>query len=173
MQQTNIRENIQHFADQEKMTVQGLSESITHVLAGLSQTAGSMHPNSIAALLAGVEKLSTDLPKSEDPAKKQNTIRVLAAAAMNHNKLSNESLPNHSVVVIAQHGSKFPDLVQKYARIAANPDQLNKAAKQLSYGIEQAMNSTATLKMDPAAAGSTPPPSSSTPNTAGVPNQAA
>lgn len=154
----NIRENISVFAKQNNVTSQGLSESITHVLAGLSQTSKTMHPNSVAALLAGVEKLAADLPGTEDITQKQNTLKLLSTASMKYEKLTAESLPNHSVVVIAQHGAKFPELVQKYTTMLASPDapqQLDAVAKQLSASIERAMNKSATLNQDPASTGST------------------
>ncbi len=154
---TMIRENIQYLAKKGDMTAVGLAESITHVLAGLAQDPNMMNPSSIAALLAGVEKLAGGLASSEDSTRKQNTIRTLAAAAMKGDQLTQQSLPNHSVVVIAQFGAKFPELVQKYAKIATTPQMLQQAAKKLIPVIDRAMQSaskTATVAEDPASMGS-------------------
>lgn len=136
-----IKENLSYFATQENMDVIKLSESITHVLAGLSQNAASMNPKSIAFLLAGVEKLASGLASAPDNEKKQNSLRALANAAIKHDKLTQQSLPNHSVVTIAQYGAKFPEIADKYMQLVQNPAQLQQAASKLKQMIDQAMRS--------------------------------
>lgn len=139
-----IKENISYFATQENMDAVKLSESITHVLAGISQTAATMNPKSVAFLLAGVEKLASGLASAENNEKKQNTLRVLANAAVKHDQLTRQSLPNHSVVIIAQYGAKFPELADKYMQIIQDPQQLQRVASQLKQSIDQAMRNTGT-----------------------------
>ena len=130
-----IKENISYFAEQENVDAIKLAESITHVLAGLPQTASSMNPKSVAFLLAGVEKLASGLASAPDDEKKQNTLRVLANAAVKHDQLTQQSLPNHSVVIIAQYGAKFPDLADKYMQTAQDPQQLQQIASRLKQSI--------------------------------------
>lgn len=134
-----IKENISYFAAQEKVNAVKLSESITHVLAGLSQTAANMNPKSVAFFLAGVEKLASGLASAPDNEQKQNSLRVLANAAVKHDELTNQSLPNHSVVVIAQYGAKFPDIANKYMQLTQDPRQIQQVANKLKQDIDQAM----------------------------------
>lgn len=138
-----IVENFNYFTFTSPVNEQSpitLAESVTHVLAGLAQNSKNMNPRSVASFLAGVEQLSRALAQSQDEKKTQNTIRVLADAALKHDELTKQSLPNNSVVVIAQYGAKFPELMQKYERIVNDPQQLDQAARQLSGPIERAMN---------------------------------
>lgn len=133
-----ILSNIQALAAEAGVPEIELKESISHVLAGLGETAKNMHPRSVAALLAGVEKLSSTLPTDKN---KTNTIRSLASAAMKFDDVTKESLPNQAVVTIAQYGSNFPELVQKYSQVAASGDsqQIDKAARVLIAPIERAI----------------------------------
>ncbi|PPD55700.1 MAG: hypothetical protein CTY12_00140 [Methylotenera sp.] len=137
-----IKENISYFASQENVDVVKLSESITHVLAGLSQTAANMNPKSVAFFLAGVEKLASGLASAPDNEQKQNSLRVLANAAVKHDELTQQSLPNHSVVVIAQYGAKFPDIANKYMQLTQDPQQIEQVANKLKQDIDQAMRSS-------------------------------
>ncbi len=138
-----IRENITYIAKQQKISSKQLFESVTHVLAGLGQTAQYMHPNSVASFLAGVAKLSDELVSMEDVNKKHQTLKLLATAAMKFDDLTKQTLPNESVVKIAQYGARFPDVVQKYIKITSgvnSSEQINDVARQLLGPIEQAMN---------------------------------
>ncbi len=151
-----IIENLTYFSNQQGISVQALAEGVTHVLAGLGQTAPSMHPNTVAAFLAGVLKLADELASSDDAEKKRQSLKVLNAAAMKFDELTKQSLPNQSVVKIAQYGSKFPDVVRQYTRIASSsPEQIDQAAKQLipmiDHAITQAERSYKTLASNPAA----------------------
>ncbi|MCK9369657.1 hypothetical protein M0R04_07095 [Candidatus Dojkabacteria bacterium] len=141
-QHNYIRENIKHIAKRQFTTPALIAEGVTHVLAGLGQTAQYMHPNTVAAFLAGVSKLSDELVSTDDANKKNKTLKILTAAAMKFDDLTKQSLPNQSVVIIAQYGARFPELMQQYVKIASssNPEQINQAARQLLTPIEQAMN---------------------------------
>jgi hypothetical protein len=138
-----IYENFRWIADDKGYSVNAVYEGVTHVLAGLGQSAQNMNPNSVASFLAGVEKLSEVLITIDDVDKKRNTLKVLTAAAMKYDDLTKQALPNSSVVKIAQFGSKFPDLVQKYVKMATSVDapvQIDKAARALLSPIERSMN---------------------------------
>lgn len=150
---TTIVKNIDHIASNSGLTRKQVTESITHVLAGLAQTAKNMNPRTTAMILAGVDRLSQVLPQAQKPEK---TIQTLAAAAMRFDDLTRQHLPNQAVVQIAQYGSKFSDLVQKYLSVTENPQQLDSIAKQLMARIDKAMTRQSTVAAGPAAAGATP-----------------
>ena len=137
--QNILIENITVFAQQNNITSQQLYESITQVLAGLAQNPNMMNPKSIAALMAGVEKLSSGLASSSDDAKKQVTLKTLAGAAMRRDPMQQGALPNEAVVKIAQFGAKFQDLVQKYEQQIQNPTELSRSLKQLQMTIDRAV----------------------------------
>lgn len=128
-----LTENIAYLATTHNITDAVVCESISHVLAGLAQNPRMMHPNSIAALMAGLEKLSGGLMSSADDAKKQHTMQTLIQANLK------QSLPNNAVVTIAEFGARFPDLVQKYAAIVKSPNELPSALNKLRSTIERAM----------------------------------
>lgn len=137
-----ILENLTYFAIRESVTVKQLSESITHILAGLEQTSANMNPRTVASFLAGVESLSDKLTTIRDSTAKQNTLKVLTNAAMKYDDLTKKSLPNQSAVSIAQYGARFPEVVQKYLKFATSQDaaqQIGTAARQLQGPIQRAM----------------------------------
>lgn len=137
--QSTLVENITSLAQESNTTSQKVCESITQVLAGLAQNPKMMNPKSIAALMAGVEKLSTGLASSQDDTKKQFTLKTLANAAMRRDQMQQGALPNDAVVKIAQFGAKSQDLVQKYEQLVQNPAELSRSLKQLQMTIDRAM----------------------------------
>lgn len=150
---TAIVKNIDYIAQESGLTRRQVTESITHVLAGLAQTAKNMNPRTTAMILAGVDKISQVLPQAQNPEK---TIQTLAAAAMRFDDLTRQALPNPAVVKIAQFGSKYSELVQNYLNVAENPQQLDRVAKQLMSRIDKAMSNKSTVAAGPSAAGVTP-----------------
>lgn len=154
---TNIHENLMVFATQINTTTQKLSESVIHVLNDINELINTMPAYSVATLLAGIEQLSVDLPKIEDPNKKQQTLGLLSSSSVSYDKLTNKSLPNNSVVGIAQYGAKFPNVVKKYTNLITNPtdnSQLGNVVQELSSMVEKAMNASSTLKQSPISTGS-------------------
>jgi len=148
-QNTTIQNNLTYLANKDKITPNQLFESVTHVLAGLEQTAANMNPKSVASFLAGVEKLSDTLLSIEDTGKKQKTLKVLASASMKYDDLTRKSLPNQSIVSIAQYGARFPEIVQKYLKFATSQDsaqQIGTAARQLQGPIQRAMQQVTQAK---------------------------
>jgi hypothetical protein len=153
-----IVENLQYLSTNQKTSITQLVEGVTHVLAGLGQTAQFMHPNSVASFLAGVAKLSDELMSSDDVNKKQQSLKVLTAASMKYDELTKQALPNSAVVQIAQYGSKFPELVQQYIKLTTSvnsAEQVANAAQVLSSTIDQAMTAAKrareTLSSNPSA----------------------
>lgn len=138
-----LTENLITLATQQQTILVPFCESIIHVLFGLEQTAANMHPRSVATLLAGVEKLSTTLGSIEDSTQKKQSLKLLTSAAVTYDDLVKQSLPNHSVVGIARYGDQFPELVQKYLKVASGPNatqQIGVAAHQLIKPIKQVMH---------------------------------
>lgn len=164
--QATIVENINYLAKQEQTTSKVIYESITHVLAGLAQNPNMMNPNSVAALMAGVEKLAGGLVSSQDDQRKQGTLKTLAGAAIKNDQMTRQQLPNQAVVKIAQFGAKFPDLVQKYSGVMQNPNQAAQLLKQLQMKIDRAMQQSqqsTRVSDNPAAMGSASQPSQNRP----------
>lgn len=137
---TNITENVNFLAKQEDVQPQEVFESITHVLAGISQTANQMHPRTVAAILAGTEALSQGLMKMSQP---ENALRVLQNAAMARNDTTNQVLPNQYTTKLAEYGAKFASIMKKYETIVNSPEELQKQANILSSQIQRAMTQLA------------------------------
>lgn len=135
-----ISENVTFLADQDKVTSQNVFEGITHVLAGLSQTANQMHPRTVAAILAGTEALSQGLIKMSQP---DNALRVLQNAAMARNDTTKQILPNEYTAKLAEYGAKFASLVKKYENVVNSPEELQKQANILSSRVQSAMTQAA------------------------------
>ncbi len=137
MEDKQTFENFQLFAESVNVDANVLTEAITHVLAGLGQTAANMNPKSVASLLAGVERIAKVLPNAV-PNQQQNTIRLLAAAAMKFDDLTKQALPNAQVVKVAQYGAADAQLVQKYLDIVQQgPQAIQQAASQLKTVIDR------------------------------------
>jgi hypothetical protein len=132
-------ENINLFAKSIDCSIDTVFESVTHVLAGLSQNSNAMNPKTTASFLAGIEKLSNILPSANiDANRKQNTIRLLIAAAMQFNDLTKQSLPNSAAVKIAQYGAGDSELIKKYLNIVQQgPESITKYANQLKSVIDR------------------------------------
>jgi len=128
-----------------------LSEAATHVLANIATTAEKgepiklMHLNSVASFLAGIHALSFQLPNSNDPIKKSNTLNVLLKASV-----APDGLVTDAVRIIAQHGSRYPniqqmyaDMIQKYTKSvdmrSPQGEQLAKRARTLQQKVDSAM----------------------------------
>ena len=141
LESQKIAQNVTQFAKEFDTTVPFMVEAITHVLSELEQTIKSMNPRSVAAILAGVEKISTILPKTTDSTKKQNTIRLLTAAKMTVNDLQpGQPQPNEAVVKIAQYGASDSTLMQKYLdMVQREPQSIGVVANKLKQSIDNAM----------------------------------
>lgn len=153
------------YAEEGKISVQELAESVTHILANIATTASSgaplklMHLNSIASFMAGVEAIAKALPTTQDEIRKQNTLRVLTAAGVQP-----DGTVSYAVTPIAQLGArkqdihgKYSAMVQDYAASTARGEpagqELAQAARMLQAQIDRAMRQAAAPQNKPAAAG--------------------
>lgn len=163
-----------------KLVVEGLqkvgvlAENVTSVLANIAVAAEEgkpidlMNQNSIPSFLAGVEAIANALPHSQEQDKKENTIRVLAAAS-----IGRDGMVTYAVTPIAQLGARKDTLRAKYAQMvnayAHTGDErdgaiLAQAVRQLQMKIDQAMRvAAAPVQNQPAKAGASQP--GSTPGT--------
>lgn len=148
-----------------------LVENITSVLANIAMSAEEgkpidlMNQNSIPSFLAGVDTIANALPHSQEQDKKENTIRVLAAAS-----IGRDGMVTYAVTPIAQLGArkselrlKYSKLVQAYAQSGDQQDGkiLAQAVRQLQMKIDQAMRvAAAPVQNQPAKAGASQPGSS-------------
>lgn len=164
----HIQSYIQGLAEAQDMTPVALSESVTNILANIAVTAEEgkplqlMHTDSIASFMAGVEAISQSLPVSQDQTKRENTLRVLAAAAVGP-----DGNVSYAATPIAQLGARKEELRNKYLQLVnayaagSNPEAgkaLAQAARMLQQQIDQAMRQgSAPIQNQPAAAGSGQP----------------
>jgi hypothetical protein len=118
-----------------------------------------MNPRSVASFLAGVEKISQTLPSANIGAdKKQNTIRLLTAAAMKFDDLTKQALPNPQVVKIAQYGAGDTQLMQKYLDIVKQgPQAISTSANQLRSAIDRIITTSTSQNQQPQGQQSQPP----------------
>ena len=150
-QDSTIRNALRFIAEEQNTTAQQLSESVTHLLANIAQTAAAgepiklMHLNSVAAFMAGVEAIAKALPNAQDQGKVQTTLRHLHAA-----KVGPDGFVTTAVAPIAQLGVRKQELMAKYDKMVkdymlgvsrgqVNGQELSAAAKQLQQSIDQAM----------------------------------
>lgn len=167
----HIQSYIHGLAESQQMEPAALTESVTNLLANIATTAASgqplklMHTDSIASFMAGVEAISQSLPVSQDQTKRENTLRVLAAAAVGP-----DGNVTYAATPIAQLGARKPELRDKYLQLvnayASSGDEqagkaLASAARMLQQQIDQAMRQGSQPVMNqPAAAGAGQPGSS-------------
>lgn len=117
----NIVAVMESLAATTNQTTSDLFENATHILSNIAVNAREgkpltiMHPNSIASFMAGIEAISHSLPTSTDAIKRDNTLRVLAAAAIDR-----DGLVNYAATPIAQLGAQKPDSLKKYQRLVQN-----------------------------------------------------
>lgn len=113
-----VNTNLITLAEQQNVTADILVENITHILAGVAydaeqgKTIRVMHLKSIADFLAGVEAIAIALPTSTDQKKKQNTLRILAAAS-----IGSDGHVNDAVLPIIHLGARKSNLHDKYFKI--------------------------------------------------------
>jgi hypothetical protein len=147
--------NITAIAESTGATVDFLHESVTHLLANIATAAHDgkpirlMHLNSIAAFMAGVDAITQALPNSQDPTKKQNTIRALSVAG-----IASDGMINDATFPIIEVGARREDLKSKYvqmlkdyvlSREKGNPQGtiVASAARKLQMAVDRAMRSIA------------------------------
>lgn len=128
-----------------------LAENVNDVLAHLAQTVANgeeikmMHYNSVAAFLAGVDKLSSALPDGNDASKRSTALRVLAAINMDPS-----GHVTQSAAPVVQLGAKDEQLMQKYQKLVADYTQshsrgqadgrvLTNAIRQVQANVDNAM----------------------------------
>lgn len=152
---SNINTSFRIIAEQVNVDRKILVEGVTHVLSNFDNVIKGMNIKSVIAFLAGVAQIAKALPASTDEQRKQSSLRMLAAAAMNFNDLTDQSLPNEAMVKIAQFGVMQPDLIQKYTTISQQGSEaLVAEARKLSQEIDRAMNVAKTPQTNrPATAG--------------------
>lgn len=159
-----IWRTLTELAEKQNISVQQLSEDVTHILANIASTASEgaplklMHLDSVAAFMAGVEAIANALPNSQDVGKVQNTLRYLRAA-----KIGADGFITTASAPIAQVGVRNSELMSKYNKLVKDyavgasgghpsGDQLAAAAKQLQYRIDQAMRAAVSgIQASPAA----------------------
>lgn len=145
-----------------------LAENVISVLANIALTAEEgkpidlMNQSTIPSFLAGVESIANALPHSQEQDKKENTIRVLAAAS-----IGRDGMVTYAVTPIAQLGArkdtlraKYAKLIQAYAHTGDQQDGaiLAQAVRQLQMKIDQAMRvASAPVQNQPAKAGASQP----------------
>lgn len=148
---SNTMQMMVEYAQEGNVTVSELYENVTNILANIATTASEgrplklMHLNSIASFMAGVEAIAKALPTTQDEARKQNTLRVLAAAGVQP-----DGTVSYATTPIAQLGARKQDLqgkyaamVQDYAQSTARGEpagmELAQAARMLQTQIDRAM----------------------------------
>lgn len=149
---SNIRYNLKMICERADVTVQQVTEAITHVLANLINTIEQnkpitlLHINSVADLLAGVDALSTALPAATDKTRVANTVRILSNVAV-----GKDGELNQSAVPIINYGAKATKLRQEYRQMlnayakdvesaqSTNHSDLLKQIRLLRQNIDRAM----------------------------------
>lgn len=156
-QTASINEHFTRIAEDKKMTVQVVSESVLSLLANIAvkaeqkQPIDLMHMNSVAAFLAGVETIALALPSSTDQEKKQNTLRALAVAGLGEDGTINDAtfpiinLGARKAALHSQWGQKL-----KAYTATGEGAQLAQAVRQLQMNVDRAMRSTMAPKTAPA-----------------------
>lgn len=141
-------------AEQQSITPDALTECVTNLLANIAVTVQEgkpiklMHLNSVAAFMAGVEAMSEALSTTQDEAKKQKTLRVLAVAG-----LGEDGFVNMATLPIINIGaqkealkSKYMTLIQEYmtSQQSGKPNgtALMAATRQLQFAVDRAMRSS-------------------------------
>lgn len=143
-----IRANLMQIAEDKKIELKVVSESVLSLLANIAvkaeqqQPIDLMHQNSVAAFLAGVETIARALPSATDQQKKQNTLRALAVAG-----LGEDGTVNDATFPIVNLGARKADLHKSWAEklksYAATGEgaQLAQAVRQLQMSVDRAMRS--------------------------------
>lgn len=112
-----ILETLAEMADLTGTDVNVLGESVTSLLANIAIKAEQgeplelMHISSIAAFMAGVEAIADALPTASDEEKVQNTLRVLATAAIE------DGTANRATYPIVNLGARKVNRHKSYLRI--------------------------------------------------------
>jgi hypothetical protein len=146
---TAIEANIAYVAEQTKLNVKIVTESVLSLLANVAvkaeqgQPIDLMHQNSVAAFLAGVEAIARALPGADDEQKKQNTLRALAVAG-----LGEDGQINDATFPIINLGARKADLHQQWAQklkqyvATGEGAQLAQTVRQLQMNVDRAMRSS-------------------------------
>lgn len=164
----SINSSLQIVAETQKTTYAIVAESVTHILANITNTIEQgkplqlLHINSLAAFLAGVEAIANALPTSQSEQRVQNTLRVLAVAGLNqYGDINGATIP------IVNLGARKEELKAKYLALLQaylnsqnqgrpNGVQLNTSIRQLRMSVERAMRSSMQPKSGANASPSSP-----------------
>lgn len=145
-----ILSNLAEMADITGTDVNVLGESVTSLLANIAVKAEQgepidlMHVNSVAAFMAGVEAIADALPTATDEDKKQNTLRVLATAAIEDGTANRATYPivNLGARKTNRHKS-YLRIIQDYMASVTQGDPqgqiLTRAARILQMKIDRAI----------------------------------